>query len=156
MRNEVLEVGNEALHTVFIALGSNLGDGPVLLDRAVALIAEQIGKVLCVSSYMESEPWGFVSEHRFTNAVCVVRTSLEPLPLLDATQMIERQMGRTQKHRVGESYTDRIIDLDILLYDDLNYQDERLTIPHPFIADRDFVRIPLQECIEKIEISYEN
>lgn len=141
----------EELHRVFIALGSNLGDGPALLDEAISRIGQQIGEVLCVSSYMQSEPWGFESSHRFTNAVCVVNTELDPLPLLDVTQQIERQMGRTHKHRPGEAYTDRIIDLDILLYDDLNYQDERLTVPHPLIEERDFVRIPLQECIALLE-----
>lgn len=144
------------MHQVFIALGSNLGDGPALLDEAVAHIGQQIGEVQCVSSYMQSEPWGFESEHRFTNAVCAVRTELEPLPLLDVTQQIERQMGRAHKHRPGESYTDREIDLDILLYDDLNYHDERLTLPHPLIAERDFVRIPLQECLDIIYNSNEN
>lgn len=144
------------MHQVFIALGSNLGDGPALLDEAVAHIGQQIGEVQCVSSYMQSEPWGFESEHRFTNAVCAVRTELEPLPLLDVTQQIERQMGRAHKHRPGESYTDRKIDLDILLYDDLNYHDERLTLPHPLIAERDFVRIPLQECLDIIYNSNEN
>ena len=144
------------MHLTFIALGSNLGDGPALLDEAIVRIGQQIGEVLCVSSYMQSEPWGFKSEHRFTNAVCVVSTELDPLPLLDETQRIERQMGRKHKHQPGESYTDREIDLDILLYDDLNYQDERLTLPHPHIAERDFVRIPLQECIDILNKSYEN
>jgi len=142
---------SETLHLTFIALGSNLGDGPSMLDEAIRLIGQQAGEVLCVSSYMQSEPWGFESKHRFTNGACAVRTTLDPLALLDVTQHIERQMGRTQKHRPGEAYTDRIIDLDILIYDDLNYQDERLTLPHPLIAERDFVRIPLQECIKKIE-----
>lgn len=143
-------------HQVFIALGSNLGDGPSLLDEALVRIGQQIGNVLCVSSYMLSEPWGFESVHRFTNAVCVVTTELDPLPLLDATQDIERQMGRTHKHKPGESYSDREIDLDILLFDDLNYQDERLTLPHPHIVERDFVRIPLQECIDILYHSNEN
>lgn len=138
-------------HLVFIALGSNLGNGPALLDEAVCRIGKQIGTILCVSSYMQSEPWGFESEHLFTNAVCVVRTSFEPIHLLDETQEIERQMGRTHKHQPGEPYSDRIIDLDILLYDDLNYQDERLTLPHPHIAERDFVWIPLHECLEKMK-----
>ena len=144
------------MHLTFIALGSNLGDGPALLDEAIVRIGQQIGEVLCVSSYMQSEPWGFESEHRFTNAACAVSTELDPLPLLDKTQQIERQMGRKHKHQPGESYTDREIDLDILLYDDLNYQDERLTLPHPHIVERDFVRIPLQECIDILNKSYEN
>lgn len=138
-------------HLVYIALGSNLGDGPALLDEALGRIRQQVGEVICVSSYMQSEPWGFESDHRFTNAVCAVHTELDPLPLLDVTQQIERQMGRTLKHKPGESYSDRIIDLDILVYDNLNYQDERLTLPHPLMSERDFVMIPLQDCLEQLK-----
>jgi len=131
---------------VFLGLGSNLGNGKDNLDQAIALIREQIGEIKAVSAYIESEPWGFESEHRFTNAVCAVETELDPMALLDQTQSIERQMGRTQKHKPGESYTDRIIDIDILTYDAIIIYNERLTIPHPMINERDFVRIPLDEC----------
>ena len=136
-------------HIIYIGLGSNLGNGPRNLDAARALLCERVGEELACSDYVESEPWGFQSDHGFTNAVAAYRTTLEPLPLLDATQLIERQLGRRHKHKPGEPYTDRIIDLDILLYDDLQYQDERLTIPHPLIEKRDFVRMPLNECKEK-------
>ena len=134
---------------VYLALGSNLGDGTAQLNRALDLLEAQVGKVIAVSDYMESEPWGFESEHRFTNAVCLVETALTPMQLLDETQAIERAMGRTHKHAPGESYTDRIIDIDILLYDDIKYESERLTLPHPYIEQRDFVRIPLQQCRER-------
>lgn len=133
-------------HIVYIGLGSNLGDGPKNLDAAVALLQKEVGEVLYTSAYIESEPWGFESSHRFTNAVTVVRTELEPLPLLDLTQQIERRMGRTRKRKRGEGYSDRVIDLDLLLYDNIRIESERLTIPHPHIADRDFVRLPLEEC----------
>lgn len=133
-------------HIVYIGLGSNLGDGPKNLDAAVALLQKEVGEVLYTSAYIESEPWGFESSHRFTNAVTVVRTELEPLPLLDQTQQIERRMGRTRKRKRGEGYSDRVIDLDLLLYDNIRIESERLTIPHPYIADRDFVRLPLEEC----------
>ena len=133
-------------HIAYIGLGSNLGNGPHNLDAAVALLQEQVGEVLFTSAYIESEPWGFASTHGFTNAVTVVRTDLEPLALLDVTQHIERQMGRTRKHHRGEPYSDRVIDLDILLYDYLHIETERLTIPHPLIEQRDFVRLPLEEC----------
>lgn len=133
-------------HIVYIGLGSNLGDGPKNLDKAVALLQKEAGEVLYTSAYIESEPWGFESEHRFTNAVAVIRTALEPLPLLDLTQQIERRMGRTRKRRRGEGYSDRVIDLDLLMYDDLHIETERLVLPHPHIADRDFVRLPLEEC----------
>ncbi|MBO4754612.1 MAG: 2-amino-4-hydroxy-6-hydroxymethyldihydropteridine diphosphokinase [Bacteroidales bacterium] len=134
------------LHIVYIGLGSNLGDGPKNLDRAVAELRKEVGEVLYTSAYIESEPWGFESEHRFTNAVTVVSTTLEPLDLLDLTQRIERRMGRTRKRKRGEGYSDRVIDLDLLVYDDVQIDSERLTLPHPHITDRDFVRLPLEEC----------
>ena len=133
-------------HIVYIGLGSNLGDGPKNLDKAVALLQKEAGEVLYTSAYIQSEPWGFESDHRFTNAVTVICTTLDPLALLDLTQQIERRMGRTRKRRRGEGYSDRIIDLDLLLYDDVCIETERLTLPHPHIAARDFVRLPLEEC----------
>ena len=135
-------------HIVYIGLGSNLGDGPRNLDAALGLLQAQAGEVLYTSKYIESEPWGFESEFSFTNAVTVISTALEPIALLDVTQQIERQMGRTHKHLPGQDYTDRIIDLDLLTYDDLQMQTPRLTLPHPHIDKRDFVRLPLLECQE--------
>ena len=138
-------------HIVYIGLGSNLGDGPRHLDDAIALLGQRAGDVLCTSTYIESEPWGFESAHRFTNAVTALRTTLEPLALLDVTQQIEREMGRTDKrsHR-NEPYHDRIIDIDLLRYDDLQYADDRLVLPHPLIDERPFVSLPLKECEEKV------
>ena len=135
---------------VFLGLGSNLGDGMANLNRALDLIVANVGPLLAVSDFIESEPWGFASEHRFTNAVCAVETGLGSMALLDITQEIERQMGRTHKHAAGESYTDRIIDIDILTYDDVTMHNERLTLPHPLIGQRDFVKIPLQDCLNKL------
>lgn len=132
-------------HRVYLGLGSNLGDGRQNLDKAVSLLSERVGEVVAVSSYLESEPWGFESTNRFTNGAIAMNTELSPIELLDATQAIEREMGRKRKHKPGEPYTDRIIDIDILLYDDLQIKTERLTIPHPHIEDRDFVKIPLAE-----------
>lgn len=132
-------------HIAYIGLGSNLGNGPRNLDAAVSLLHQEAGQVIFTSAYLESEPWGFESEHGFTNAVTVISTELEPIELLDVTQRIEREMGRTHKRCQGEGYRDRIIDLDILLYDDLHIETERLTVPHPLIEKRDFVRLPLEE-----------
>lgn len=136
---------------VFLGLGSNLGDGKANLDQALLLIGQQVGEVKAVSSYIESEPWGFDSVYRFTNAVCAVETELEPLLLLDETQAIERKMGRTHKHQPGESYIDRIIDIDILTYDNLTLNNNRLTLPHPLIEEREFVYRPLNECKKLIK-----
>lgn len=136
---------------VFLGLGSNLGDGKANLDQALLLIGQQVGEVKAISSYIESEPWGFDSVYRFTNAVCAVETVLEPMLLLDETQAIERKMGRTHKHQPGESYTDRIIDIDILTYDNLTLNNNRLTLPHPLIEEREFVYRPLNECKKLIK-----
>lgn len=132
-------------HRVFLGLGSNLGNGERNLQEAIRQLQQRVGRLLAQSAMMKSEPWGFESEHIFTNAVVAMSTSLDPETLLDVTQQIEHDMGRRHKHRPGEAYTDRIIDIDLLTYDNLQMENERLTLPHPHIEERDFVRIPMQE-----------
>ena len=117
-----------------------------MLRRAIALIGERVGKVQCVSSFIETEPWGFQSEHPFLNAACLVLTTLSPLECLDATQQIERELGRRTKSS-GGIYHDRPIDIDLLMYDDLQLSTPRLTLPHPHMHERDFVMIPLREIL---------
>ena len=131
-------------HTVYLGLGSNLGDKAANITLAVQHIEEQIGHVVRQSALYVSEPWGFESENNFVNAVVRCETSLSPHKLLRATQRIERQMGRKQKSLDGV-YHDRIIDIDILLYDDLTIDTPTLKIPHPLMQQRDFVMIPLGE-----------
>lgn len=137
----------------YLGLGSNLGDGRSNLLQAIALLKEQVGAVKAISTFIESEPWGFESEHRFTNAVVAVEAVCTPMELLELTQAIERQMGRTHKHQPGESYTDRIIDIDILLFGDCHVATAQLTIPHPLINERDFVKVPLAECQQLVDLS---
>lgn len=132
------------MHTLYLALGSNLGYGPALLRRALLLIGEQVGQVECVSDFIESEPQGFCSTHRFTNAVCRVSTTLSPQQCLERTQQIERQMGRTHK-TIDLHYTDRLIDIDLLLYDQLHLSTPTLTLPHPRMRERPFVMEPLRQ-----------
>lgn len=134
------------MHKLYIALGSNLGNKEETLNRALELINKNIGSVLRVSSFMETEPWGFDSENTFLNAACLVETSLSPLQCLKVTQKIERLLGRTKKSRNG-IYRDRPIDLDLLLYDDLEINTPELTLPHPHMLERDFVMIPLREIM---------
>lgn len=128
----------------YLGIGTNLGDRTANLSRAVALIAEQAGHVLACSSFLQSEPWGFHSENTFLNAVIAIDTSLTPHELLASTQAIEREMGRTHKTIDGH-YTDRIIDIDILLYEDLIVDTPNLQIPHPHLLDRAFAYQPLLE-----------
>jgi len=135
------------MHLYYLGLGSNLGDGRENLNASIAYL-QSLGTIVAVSKYIQSEPWGFESSHRFTNAVVSLQTSLEPMELLDATQRIEQQMGRTHKHKPNEAYQDRIIDIDLLTYDGPPIHNERLVLPHALIEKRDFVKIPLEECIE--------
>lgn len=115
---------------------------------AAALLAERVGDVLALSGFYETEPWGFQSENTFLNAALQLETSLSPLGLLEATQQIEVEMGRTQKS--NGTYHDRIIDIDILLYDDLILQTPELTLPHPLMQDRRFVMEPLLEIAPNV------
>lgn len=132
---------------VFLGLGTNLGDKKNNLLTAVNNIEEKIGKVTSLSSFYETEPWGFESENSFLNAALCVETSLEPMAILRIIKDIEIEMGRTQKS-VNRMYSDRIIDIDILLYDDLTMATEELTIPHPLMKERDFVIKPLMEIAD--------
>jgi 2-amino-4-hydroxy-6-hydroxymethyldihydropteridine diphosphokinase len=135
-------------HDVFLGLGSNLGRRAHNLHQACKLIEQRVGHVVRLSSFMETEPWGFESKRRFMNAVVRVETALTPRRLLEETQQIEREMGRTRKS-VNGIYHDRIIDIDILLYDDLTVNEPDLLIPHPQMKQRPFVMEPLREILER-------
>ena len=132
------------MHKIYLGLGSNLGNRKENLAYAIRFIGERVGKVLRVSSFIETEPWGFESENTFVNAVILCETDLTPRQLLGATQKIEREMGRQKKSTDG-GYSDRCIDIDILLYDELRVDEPDLQIPHPLMLKRDFVMIPLRE-----------
>ena len=141
---------------VYLGLGSNLGDREENMRKAIQLIGERVGKVTKQSSFIETDPWGYESANRFLNAVVLCETSKQPREVLLLTQQIERDLGRKtkrhfKKNDVGstsvetESYSDRPIDIDILLYDDLTVDEPDLQIPHPLMQERDFVMIPLKE-----------
>ena len=119
------------------------------MHRAIALIDERVGTVQRVSSFIETEPWGFQSEHPFLNAACMVLTTLSPEQCLAETQKIERELGRTTKSKNG-IYHDRPIDIDLLLYGDLKLSTPKLTLPHPRMYERDFVMIPLKEILPSV------
>ena len=134
------------MHTVYLSLGSNLGDKEQNLMSAISEIARRIGDITAQSAFLETEPWGYDSKNTFLNAAVRVETELSPLDLLHTAQQIERDLGRTHKSQQG-LYHDRTIDIDILLYDDLHIQTPELTIPHPLMQQRDFVLIPLKEIM---------
>ena len=131
------------MHNVYLGLGSNQGDREENIRKAISLIGERVGEVLRQSSLIETEPWGFQSENKFLNGVILVATALTPREVLQATQKIERTLGRRKKTSLH--YQDRPIDIDILLYDDFHIDEPDLKIPHPLMHQRDFVMIPLQE-----------
>lgn len=133
-------------HMVYLGLGTNLGDKRKNLNDAIRMLGNQVGEVEKVSSVIETEPEGFKSDNMFLNAVVKVRTSLSPFELLDITQDVEKSLGRKEKSSNG-IYHDRVIDIDILLYDDINISTPRLVIPHPRMAQREFVMTPLAEIL---------
>lgn len=125
----------------YIGLGSNLGDRENNLRQALAEIGQAGIKVAAVSKFLESEPYGVTDQPKFINAVARVETDLQPLALLDVLLGIENKMGRVRKRHWGE----RNIDLDLLLYDEVKMQTEKLTLPHPDMQNREFVMKPLAE-----------
>lgn len=129
-------------------MGTNLGDKRKNIAESIKNIGELVGDVVRQSALYETEPWGFRSDNRFVNAAVCVDTQLSPRRLLEVTQRIEREMGRTLKSDGGE-YHDRIIDIDILLYGDLHIDEPDLKIPHPLMHERDFVMTPLNEIMEE-------
>ena len=132
---------------VFLGLGSNLGDREKNIKEAVRLLREN-GQVEIekVSSLYETEPVGIKNQPAFLNGVLEIETNLSPRNLLDTLQAIERRLGRKK----GRKWGPRLIDLDILLYGDLVMEEEDLKIPHPFLAERSFVLIPLAQIAPAI------
>lgn len=128
---------------VYIALGSNLGNKRRNLVTAAALLAERAGEVGAISSFYETEPWGFESEHSFLNAALMLETTLAPLDLLRLTQEVECELGRTAKS--DSVYHDRLIDIDLLLYGEEVIDQPGLQIPHPLMHRRAFVMTPMAE-----------
>lgn len=131
---------------VFLALGSNMGDRENFLDKAVELIAENIGDVVKQSTIIETEPWGKTDQSRFLNMVIEIETDLSPDELLKECQDVEERLGRVRKDKWGE----RTIDVDILLYGDQKVDRSDLKIPHPLMWERDFVVEPLTEIAPDI------
>ena len=132
--------------TTYLSLGSNLGDRKQLLHTAINEIAERVGRIEAISSCIETEPVGFDSVHLFLNMAVRVTTELNPYELLKVLKQLERDLGRTRKSHDGVHY-DRTIDIDILLYDNLEVNSEELQIPHPRMWERDFVIRPLKEIL---------
>ncbi len=127
---------------IFILLGSNLGERQIVLKEAGRNISKDIGEIVRKSSVYETAPWGFNVSELFLNQVVEVKTSLQPNVLLSRLLEIETSMGRL---RENDAYQSRIIDLDILFYNDLIISEPDLVLPHPRLHLRRFTLIPLNE-----------
>ena len=135
------------MHIAYIGLGSNMGDKIANLNKAIEELGKVPGnKVLAVSSFYKTEPVGGVEQDWFVNAAAEIETSLTPRELLNKLLYIEKNLGRVRDARWGP----RVIDLDILLYDDLVMNEEGLSIPHPYLHERGFVLVPLAEIAPKV------
>lgn len=129
---------------VYLGLGTNLGNKEQNLRDAIQKIEERVGNVHSLSAFYATAPWGFESENTFLNAAACIETLLSPHELLTVTQQIEREIGRTAKS-VNHTYADRLIDIDLLMYDDLVINEPDLILPHPLMHERRFVMEPLSE-----------
>jgi 2-amino-4-hydroxy-6-hydroxymethyldihydropteridine diphosphokinase len=125
---------------VYLALGTNLGDRPANLRAAMEALSPEI-KVLAESKVYETPPWGYETQPAFLNMAVKCETALEPESLLKRLKQLEVQLGREQSFR----WAPRLIDIDILFYNDLILESESLTIPHPRLHERAFVLVPLAD-----------
>ncbi|MGA8097123.1 MAG: 2-amino-4-hydroxy-6-hydroxymethyldihydropteridine diphosphokinase [Candidatus Cybelea sp.] len=133
-------------HRAYIGLGTNLGDRVANLERAMEAVAT-FGTLLAKSSLYRTAPWGNLAQPWFLNAVVLLKTELAPRELLDRLRGAEQRLGRTARERWGP----REIDLDLLLYDDLEIDEPDLRVPHPQLRERAFVLVPLAEIDDRFE-----
>ncbi len=132
---------------VYLILGGNRGNRPEIFSSAIKLLNSEIGPQKAISSLYESESWGFESE-LFLNQVIIIETPLSPFEVLLHTQQIESQLGRVRNR---EGYEPRTIDIDLLYYGSQVINSSGLTIPHPRIAKRKFVLVPLAEIAPNLK-----
>ncbi|KXB59572.1 2-amino-4-hydroxy-6-hydroxymethyldihydropteridine diphosphokinase [Gemella haemolysans] len=137
---------------IILALGTNIEPREQYLKDALAKIEENNLKIILESSIYETPVWGGVADQDFLNMCIEVETSLGAYELLDTIQKIELELGRVRKEHWGN----RIIDIDVITFDDLVFNDDRLIVPHKYIHDRNFVLAPLVEMYDSIEIAGKN
>ncbi|MEX2594307.1 MAG: 2-amino-4-hydroxy-6-hydroxymethyldihydropteridine diphosphokinase [Anditalea sp.] len=130
------------MHQVVLSIGGNLGDREQLIKEAIDLL-DELCTPKAMSSLYETEAWGNVSDGNYLNQVLVVLTEKAPMDFLGLTQKIENKLGRTRSEKWGS----RTMDIDLIYFDDMIYQDENLIIPHPLMSERKFVLVPLVEIM---------
>ncbi|MCD2425700.1 2-amino-4-hydroxy-6-hydroxymethyldihydropteridine diphosphokinase [Niabella pedocola] len=135
------------MNQVYLLIGGNLGDRTAHLAQARALIGRSIGPIRKASALYETAAWGLVHQPDFYNQALEVSTALQPEPLMQMILTIEADMGRIRNERYGP----RVIDIDILLYNDLICTSPRVTLPHPRMQERRFVLAPLNEIAPELQ-----
>ncbi len=135
------------METVFLSIGSNLGDRLENLQSAIIQLQKEAGIIEFISTVYETEPWEMTSDHLFLNVCVQLKTSLSAHALLNHIKQIEFNSGRSIK--TSNYYQDRIIDIDILFYGSLLLNDPNLIIPHPHFSSRKFVLYPLLNLLEE-------
>ena len=137
------------MHNTYLLIGGNLGNRLNNLNKAILLIEKYIGRIILRSSVYETEAWGFESENMFLNQLLCVETLESPRSMLSRILKIETMMGRNRQSAVDRrkagKWRDRIIDIDILFYDDIILNENGLKIPHPYLHLRRFALVPLEE-----------
>jgi 2-amino-4-hydroxy-6-hydroxymethyldihydropteridine diphosphokinase len=134
-------------HKVVLLLGSNIGDKKNNIDTALDRLKD-VGEILKNSEYLTSEPVEFVSSNNFCNIATIIFTHFSPIQLLNYIKKIEAEMGRINDSKISGGYADRIIDIDIVKFNDLKFTSERLEIPHKkHISEREFSKILLKDFI---------
>ena len=138
-------------HSLILLTGCNIEPKRELLIRAAELLHQRVGRVVAHSDIYLTEAWGFAADELFANMALELQTTLEPLEVLDLTQAIEQELGRDrakeqeQKAASGERYCSRTMDIDLMFYDNEVINNERLTIPHPLMQEREFALRPMAE-----------
>jgi len=136
------------MNTVYLGIGSNLGNRFDTMQAAIDSISKKIGKVTIASSVYESEPIGFHSDEKFFNACLKIETKITALEVLDLIHEIEHEFGRIRTGKEG--YSSRTLDIDILYFNDQISHLDKLKIPHPHLHKRQFVLIPLLEIADEL------
>ena len=132
------------MHTVFINIGSNMGQRRLVLSRAMRAVGEAFGAYE-ISHVVESEPWGFESDRKFLNLGMMFGSDLEPRQILERLQEIEHSISSVPHRNADGTYADRELDIDIVAIDELTIDEPELTLPHPRLAERDFFLVPMEE-----------
>lgn len=129
------------INLIYLSIGSNIGDRTKNLSNSLLEIENEIGNIVCKSKIYETEPWGYKYQDFFLNQVILVETYLIPETLLDTCKLIESKMGR----KVNKKWRERIIDVDILYFNNSIIKKNNLLIPHKFLHDRKFILKPLND-----------